>query len=66
VLPGPACTDTGEPGALAKKDCSDAFEGTLLEGHEIKNDAASNTVKRTTIAGILRIEITATLLSSRS
>jgi hypothetical protein len=69
-VPGPAGTDTGEPGALANNDCCGAFEGVLPEGQEKKNvlqDTASNKVNRATrliVAGILAAEVNARLLSS--
>jgi hypothetical protein len=69
ILLGPSCTVTGEPGALVNNDCCDAFEGVLLEGHEMKNEiqgAASNKVNRPTrliVAGILITEVNGSLLS---
>jgi hypothetical protein len=73
MLLGPPWTDTGEPGALANNDCSDAcceaFEGVLPGGQEMKNevqDAVSNKVNRATrpiAAGILTTEVNAMLLS---
>jgi hypothetical protein len=72
MLPGPPWTATGEPGALVNNDCSDAFEGVLGEGQEIKNevqDAISNKVnrpKRLIVVDILITEVNAFLLSSCS
>ena len=67
MLLGSPWTDTGEPGALVNKDCCDALEGVLPEGQERKKevpDAASNKInrlRRLIVAGILTIEVNASL-----
>jgi len=71
TLPGPPWTDTGEPGAFVNNDCCDAFEGVLAEWQEMNEieDAASNKVNRPNrliVAGILKTEVIASLLSYRS